>query len=185
MIAYRPHRGSLEDAMKEVKTFDNWYQMTHYIANNWNLAVGKKVIDPDDIVMDDKPVNDDRVGWKDVHMVLATRIGNDNFMEKYGNSQCIGYCTYDVSSVKKYLTPKEVGCENFYWVKIQYDDDEKCRHFQAPFVLFANSKEEAKARIEREVPGKFSIISVVELDKSLVITPQDLFDMRSKSTLWE
>lgn len=50
MIVYRPHRGSLEDAMKEVKTFDNWYQMTHYIANNWNLAVGKKVIDPDDIV---------------------------------------------------------------------------------------------------------------------------------------
>ena len=75
--------------------------------------------------------------------------------------------------------------ENFYWVKIQYDDDVKCRHFQAPFVLFANSKEDAKARIEREVPGKFSIVSVVELDKSLVITPQDLFDMRSKSTLWE
>lgn len=100
MIVYRPHRGSLEDAMKEVKTFDNWYQMTHYIANNWNLAVGKKVIDPDDIVMDDKPVNDDRVGWKDVHMVLVTRIGNDNFMEEYGNPQCIGYCTYDTSSVK-------------------------------------------------------------------------------------
>ena len=88
MIVYRPHRGSLEDAMKEVKTFDNWYQMTHYIANNWNLAVGKKVIDPDDIVMDDKPVNDDRVGWKDVHMVLATRIGNDNFMEKIGRASC-------------------------------------------------------------------------------------------------
>ena len=75
--------------------------------------------------------------------------------------------------------------ERFYWVKIQYDDDEKFRHFQAPFVLFANDKDEAKARIEREVPGKFSIVSVVELDKSLVITPQDLFDMRSKSTLWE
>ena len=40
MIVYRPHRGSLEDAMKEVKTFDNWYQMTHYIAiiGIWRLA---------------------------------------------------------------------------------------------------------------------------------------------------
>lgn len=75
--------------------------------------------------------------------------------------------------------------ERFYWVGIQYDDDKKCGRLQTPLVLFANSKEEAKARIEREVPGKFSIISVVELDKSLVITPQDLFDMRSKSTLWE
>lgn len=75
--------------------------------------------------------------------------------------------------------------ENFYWVKIQYDDDEKCRHFQAPFVLFANSKEEAKKKIEREVPGKFSIVGVVELDKSLVFHPQDLFDIKAKSVLWE
>lgn len=185
MIVYRPHRGSLEDAMKEVKTFDNWYQMTHYIANNWNLAVGRKVINPDDIVMDDKSVNDDRVGWKDVHMVLATRIGNDNFMEKYGNPQCIGYCTYDVSSVGNLSKQNSTSSENFYWVKIQYDDDEKRRHFQTPFVLFADSGEEAKARIEREVPGKFSIVSVVELDKSLVFHPQDLFDIKEKSVLWE
>lgn len=75
--------------------------------------------------------------------------------------------------------------ERFYWVKIQYDDDEKCRHFQVPFVLFANSKEEAKARIEREVPGKFSIVGVVELDKSLVFHPQDLFDIKAESVLWE
>lgn len=75
--------------------------------------------------------------------------------------------------------------ERFYWVKIQYDDDEKCRHFQAPFVLFANSKEEAKKKIEREVPGKFSIVGVVELDKSLVFHPQDLFDIKAESVLWE
>lgn len=75
--------------------------------------------------------------------------------------------------------------ENFYWVEIQYNDDEKCRHFQTPFVLFANSKEEAKAKIQRKVPGKFSIIKVVELDKSLVFHPHDLFDLKVKSLLWE
>lgn len=58
--------------------------------------------------------------------------------------------------------------ENFYWVGIQYDDDKKCRHFQTPLVLFANSKEEAKERVEREVPGRFSVVNVVELDKSLI-----------------
>ena len=69
--------------------------------------------------------------------------------------------------------------ENFYWVKIQYDDYEKCRHFQTPFVLFANSKEEAKAKIQREIPGKFSIIGVVELDKSLgaVVLPTHIAEM--------
>lgn len=75
--------------------------------------------------------------------------------------------------------------ERFYWVKIQYDDDEKCRHFQTPFVLFANDKDEAKAKIEREVPGKFSIVGIVELDKSLVFHPQDLFDIKAQSVLWE
>ena len=75
--------------------------------------------------------------------------------------------------------------ENFYWVKIQYDDDVKCRHFQAPFVLFANSKEEAKKKIEQEVPGKFSIVGVVELDKSLVFHLQDLSNLKSKCLLWE
>lgn len=58
--------------------------------------------------------------------------------------------------------------ENFYWVGIQYDDDKKCGCFQTPLVLFANSKGEAKARVEREVPGKFSVVNVVELDKSLI-----------------
>lgn len=58
--------------------------------------------------------------------------------------------------------------ENFYWVGIQYDDDKKYGRFQTPLVLFANSKEEAQARIEREIPGKFSVVNVVELDKSLV-----------------
>lgn len=75
--------------------------------------------------------------------------------------------------------------ERFYWVKIQYDDDKKCRHFQAPFVLFANDKDEAMAKIEREVPGKFSIVDIVELDKSLVFHPQDLFDIKAQSVLWE
>lgn len=185
MIIYRPHRGSLEDAMKEAEAFNNWYQMTQYIASKWNLAVGQKVISPDDIVMDTEPIDDKRTGWKDVHMVLVTRVGNENFIEKYKNPQCIGYCTYDVSSVGNLSKQNSTSSENFYWVKIQYDDDEKRRHFQAPFVLFADSEEEAKARIEREVPGKFSIVGVVELDKSLVFHPQDLFDIKAESVLWE
>ena len=46
MIAYRPHRGSLADAMKEAKTFLNEWQMKCYVANNWNLAIGRKVLAP-------------------------------------------------------------------------------------------------------------------------------------------
>ena len=42
MIVYRPHRGSLEDAMKEARTFLNEWQMKQYVANSWNLAIGRK-----------------------------------------------------------------------------------------------------------------------------------------------
>ena len=99
MIAYRPHRGSLADAMKEAKTFLNEWQMKRYVANNWNLAIGRKVLDPEDIIIDSESTDDDRVGWKNVHMVCAARIGNEDYMKKYGNPQCIGYCAYDVSNV--------------------------------------------------------------------------------------
>lgn len=101
MIAYRPHRGSLADAMKEAKTFLNEWQMKRYVANNWNLAIGRKVLDPEDIIIDSESTDDDRVGWKNVHMVCAARIGNEDYMKKYGNPQCIGYCAYDVSNAPK------------------------------------------------------------------------------------
>lgn len=101
MITYRPHRGSLEDAMKEAKTFLNEWQMKRYVANSWNLAIGRKVLDPEDIIIDSESTDDDRVGWKNVHMVCAARIGNEDYMKKYGNPQCIGYCAYDVSNAPK------------------------------------------------------------------------------------
>lgn len=101
MIAYRPHRGSLADAMKEARTFLNECQMKRYVANNWNLAIGRKVLDPEDIIIDSESTDDDRVGWKNVHMVCAARIGNEDYMKRYGNPQCIGYCAYDVSNVPK------------------------------------------------------------------------------------
>lgn len=85
MIAYRPHRGSLADAMKEARTFLNECQMKRYVANNWNLAIGRKVLDPEDIIIDSESTDDDRVGWKNVHMVCAARIGNEDYMKKYGN----------------------------------------------------------------------------------------------------
>jgi hypothetical protein len=85
MIAYRPHRGSLADAMKEARTFLNEWQMKRYVANNWNLAIGRKVLDTEDIIIDSESTDDDRVGWKNVHMVCAARIGNEDYMKKYGN----------------------------------------------------------------------------------------------------
>lgn len=101
MIVYRPHRGSLEDAMKEAKTFLNEWQMKRYVANNWNLAIGRKLLDPEDIIIDSESTDDDRVGWKNVHMVCANKLNGEDYVEKYGCQQCIGYCAYNSECKEK------------------------------------------------------------------------------------
>jgi len=87
MIIYRPHRGSLADAMAEAKEFNNEQEMKEYIVKQWN-----GYIFIDDIVIDDNPINDDRIGWKDTRYVCTKRLGEDDYMKKYGYPQCIGMC---------------------------------------------------------------------------------------------
>lgn len=45
--------------------------------------------------------------------------------------------------------------ENFYWVKIQYDDDEKCRHFQAPLYCLRITRMKRKLKSSEKFPESF------------------------------
>lgn len=96
MIWYRPHRGSLADAMREARTYLNELQMKVSIANEWNVALGKRVLDPEDIVISEEHTDDNRVGWKNVHVICINRLGKKNYVKMYGCPQCIGYCAYEV-----------------------------------------------------------------------------------------
>ena len=37
MVRYRPHRGSLNDAMAEMRSFDSIEEMFHYIVEEWKV----------------------------------------------------------------------------------------------------------------------------------------------------
>lgn len=37
MVRYRPHRGSLNDAMSEMRSFDSIEEMFHYIVEEWKV----------------------------------------------------------------------------------------------------------------------------------------------------
>lgn len=87
MIIYRPHRGSLADAMAEVKEFNNKQEMKEYIVEQWD-----GYISIEDIVIDNNPINDDRIGWEDTRYVCIKKLGEDDYMKKYGHPQCIGMC---------------------------------------------------------------------------------------------
>lgn len=69
MIIYRPHRGSLSDALSEAKEFSSWQELREYVASTWN-AMGHEQVTTSDITIKDNPIEDRRIGWKDTRMVL-------------------------------------------------------------------------------------------------------------------
>ena len=88
MIIFRPHRGTLAEAMKEVKEFDNVEAMKNHIVESWN-----HLFTADDVVINDESeVNDERIGWEDTKYVCVKRIGTEDYVAKYGKPQCIGMC---------------------------------------------------------------------------------------------
>lgn len=91
MLIYRPHRGSLTDAMAEARTFTSFDEIIEYVANEWNNTWGWNILNPNDIVLDNESHDDDRIGWKDVHYLCTKRLGNEDYIKEYGHPQCIGY----------------------------------------------------------------------------------------------
>ena len=81
-ILYRPHRGTLADAMAEVKEFSSIKEMREYLAQDH-----KNAFDISDIVIS-YYCYDDRIGWE-TFIVTVTRYYN----EKYTHPQSIGFCT--------------------------------------------------------------------------------------------
>lgn len=87
MIVYRHHRGSLDEAMKTARTFENEKEMIQNICDDLN-AVIPNMVSESDIVIGDIIGDDDRIGWKNVRHVLAKRFGPENYV----HPQCIGFC---------------------------------------------------------------------------------------------
>lgn len=93
---YRPHRGSLADAMRETRVFESVEEMKEYIcatssyralfADGFEKLV--RAFTPDDIVLGEETLNDERTGWEDTRYVCVKRY----FDEMYDIPQCIGMC---------------------------------------------------------------------------------------------
>lgn len=95
MIIYRPHRRALKDAMLEAKEFESIKAMKQYIVQESAKLWGRSLFEEEDIVIDEESFSDNRNGWNDTRYVCVKRMGDEDFMEKYGGSQCIGFCATD------------------------------------------------------------------------------------------
>ncbi len=113
MVIYRPHKGSLADALAEAEEFQTEEEMKYHIMrqyrdyaqglleieNNYIDSNSSKIpkyidnplFDLEDIVIDDKCYDDERCGWHDTRYVCVKRMGN----EVYDCPQCIGMCATD------------------------------------------------------------------------------------------
>lgn len=88
MITYRPHRGSLKDAMAEARVFADAEEMKRWIVADSAKAFGTPLFSIDDIVIGEDEIADARNGWADTHHVCVKRYGS----EVYSVPQCIGMC---------------------------------------------------------------------------------------------
>lgn len=103
MIIFRPHRlgMTISEAMEQAKEFKDAEEMKEYIVKLWHKDWNgtKDLFTADDIVINEKSaVQDDRIGWKDSMYVCIKRMGDEDYIKKYGTPQCIGMCATEYRS---------------------------------------------------------------------------------------
>jgi len=86
MIKYRPHRGSLDESMIKMQSFNSIEEMFNAIEKEWNGWVTFA-----DLSITEDMGNDTRVNWKETRYVCTKRINNDEF----NTPQCIGICSIE------------------------------------------------------------------------------------------
>lgn len=84
MFIYRPHRGTLDEALKHKKIFDTKQEMFNHVVKEW-----EGLISPEDLYVSEILGDDDRIGWKNCRYVLTKRCGKEN----YEIPQAVGHCS--------------------------------------------------------------------------------------------
>lgn len=86
MVKYRPHKGLLDDAMAEMKTFSSANEMLDFVANQYSDYLSKE-----DLSIGEDLGRDQRIGWAETRYVCTRRFGGDH----YEIPQCIGMCSFE------------------------------------------------------------------------------------------
>lgn len=91
MIKYRPHKGLLDEAMKETKSFDTVNEMYEHILSDWNNQGFGELFAKDDLSIGEDFGADERIGWKETRYICTKRMRD----EVYDTPQCIGMCSIE------------------------------------------------------------------------------------------
>lgn len=91
MIKYRPHKGELDEAMENSRTFNTLEEMYRYIVSDWNSQGFGVLFKEEDLSITENMGNDTRIDWKENRYVCTKRMGT----EIYETPQCIGMCSME------------------------------------------------------------------------------------------
>lgn len=93
MFKYRPHRGSLDESMKEAKEFITMDQMFDYIVKTDPLHVLQK----EDLYISKDHCKDTRIDWSETRYVMAKRYGKNDYPLP------VGLCSMEDTCIPEYF----------------------------------------------------------------------------------
>ena len=96
-ILYRDHRGTLDEAMKTMREYRTVDELKAGLAAAYNklhheLGYRGDAFAAEDVSISDDLGPDDRIGWPNTHYVCIRRMGDDDFVARFGSPQAIGFC---------------------------------------------------------------------------------------------
>ena len=115
MFKYRPHRGSLDESMKEAKEFITMDQMFDYIVKFDPLQILQK----EDLYISEDHGKDIRIDWKESRYVMAKRYGKNDYPQPIG--LCSMECFYSLEDFTKAKDIYIGGISRHHLLKMLYD----------------------------------------------------------------
>lgn len=82
-VIFRPHRGALDEAMKEAREYSSIFEMLHDICNEHNYHVPWFVITPEELYIEKRKLGDERVGWHNLFYLTYERPSKIKNLEGY------------------------------------------------------------------------------------------------------
>lgn len=98
-ILYRDHRGTLDEAMKTMREYRTVDELKAGLSAAYNklhhdLGYRGDAFSAEDVSISDDLGPDDRIGWPNTHYVCIRRMGDDDFVARFGSPQAIGFCAF-------------------------------------------------------------------------------------------
>ena len=98
-ILYRDHRGTLDEAMKTMREYRTVDELKTGLAAAYNklhhdLGSRGDAFSVEDVSISDDLGPDDRIAWPNTHYVCIRRMGDDDFVARFGSPQAIGFCAF-------------------------------------------------------------------------------------------